>query len=533
MTAQPPTRRRRWGDVPVAGKLGVLCLTAVLGLAACALTTVSALHEVERRTAELVSLNELTRATLEADMAHDALRGEVVTALAFPTGPERDAAEAALDEHEQGLTTNLALVRDARLGSTLDAALSQATLLVEQYAAAGRAVVDAPDRAAAELLFPAFSNNFAAVEQALPVVADEVEARVGTASSQVRDEQRSAVRAVTLTAVLAALAVGLVAWRLARSLLAALSRVRSALDAMAAGDLRSASDRGPLTGDEIGRLEVSVGAARDSVRELVTALSSSAMLLGQVSAELSGLSLGLEESAEQTSREAESSTHSAGALSESADEVAAGTTQLSASINEAARAAAEAAGVAADATATTSTASTAIRDLDIASQGISQVLSAINSIAGQTKMLALNATIEAARAGESGKGFAVVADEVKQLAEQTATATADVAALVDSITLSSQTATAAIGAVAGVVETIGERQSVIAAAVEQQAATTRLMAGSAAEAARRCADITDGAGRVSAAAGRTRSGVGEARDAAARLAEASTDLSLAASRFQV
>ncbi|MBF0196097.1 MAG: methyl-accepting chemotaxis protein [Planctomycetes bacterium] len=110
--------------------------------------------------------------------------------------------------------------------------------------------------------------------------------------------------------------------------------------------------------------------------------------------------------------------------------------------------------------------------LSEASGNIGAVVDTIKDIADKTNLLALNATIEAASAGDAGKGFAVVAGEIKELSRQTASATEEIAKLIENVKESSEEAVGASQEISKTIDGLHSTVETISSSVHQMSTTT-------------------------------------------------------------
>jgi methyl-accepting chemotaxis protein len=108
-----------------------------------------------------------------------------------------------------------------------------------------------------------------------------------------------------------------------------------------------------------------------------------------------------------------------------------------------------------------------MREITSSSDKISKIIKVIDEIAFQTNILALNAAVEAARAGEAGMGFAVVADEVRNLAQRSAQAAKDTAALIEESISKSNEGSAKLQRVTEVIRTVTESAAKVKTLVDE------------------------------------------------------------------
>lgn len=240
------------------------------------------------------------------------------------------------------------------------------------------------------------------------------------------------------------------------------------------------------TKDELGELATWFNSFLDNLQTIIRDVASHAGVVDASSGRLLGIATKLASNARETSGKAANVASASNEMSNNMSNVASTMEQttsntgmvavaveeMAATIHEIAKNSERARGISEKAVSQAAAASNKMNNLGQAAQAISAVTETITEISEQTNLLALNATIEAARAGEAGKGFAVVANEIKELARQTAAATAEIKGKIEGVQGTTNETVTEIKSIGTVINDINDIIVSIATAIEEQSVAT-------------------------------------------------------------
>lgn len=391
------------------------------------------------------------------------------------------------------------------------------------------------------------TNTFAAIDK---MVAATEKATAVT----VEEAHSIAQRGRLITIVCLLIGVGLAVFSgllLTRLITKPLFKGVDLAKAMADGDLTKTMDVDQK--DEIGILAQSLNEMAAHLRRMFGDINSGVVRVDESSTQLAAIANQMYSGAESTAsrsgqvaaaaEEMSANQNSIAAAMEQAsvnvNMVASAAEEMNATINEIASNSSKAKDITTVAVRQSLKASERVHQLGQAADEINKVTEAITEISEQTNLLALNATIEAARAGEAGKGFAVVANEIKDLARQTAAATLDIKNKIQGVQEATGVTVKEINEIGQVIADVDKIVATIAAAVEEQTATTKEIAQNVQQASQGIAEVNENVAQsttvsaeIASDIATVNSSANEIRQASSQVKESAEDLAHIADRLK-
>jgi len=404
---------------------GFASLAFLLALGGCGIWAVQKLVDSAQLSA--VGTTAMHR-QMGADMMHDALRGDVLSAALaahMKQAEQRPAIEAALAEHTKSFQDNVKEMSALPLDKDIVAAVATARPLMDAYIKDSQAMLALAfdNTAQFEVQFPRFMESFGKLEKAMSALSELIEKETSETRAAAAQNSAFSQKLMSSVLVVAALSLAALSLTIAASILRSIRQVLAAVDNLNSGE-SDLGQRLPAFNDEFARLGSGLNSFIGHLENIVAQVRSGTETIASASSQIAS---GNQDLSARTEQQAASLEETAASMEQLTSTVRNNTE----SAQQANQLAVSAADVAAKGGAIVSQVVDTMNSISASSRKIADIISVIDGIAFQTNILALNAAVEAARAGEQGRGFAVVASEVRNLAQRSAAAAKEIKSLID------------------------------------------------------------------------------------------------------